>query len=88
MQTSVDATMATPDHLGRADAGAPPLKPRLSLTDLRELFLHDLTHAERLLTVLWYAERMTPAEIAAVLDTTESEVIASHERIVTRLRAA
>jgi DNA-directed RNA polymerase specialized sigma24 family protein len=87
MQTSADATMATPDQLSRP-VGTAPDKPTLSLSDVRELFLHDLTHAERLLTVLWYAERMTPAEIGAVLDLPESDVVAMHARVLTRMRAA
>lgn len=87
MQTSVDATMATSDQPGRTVGAASPKSP-LSASDLRELFLHDLTHAERLLTVLWYAERMSPAEIGAVLDMPETDVVAAHQRILTRLRAA
>lgn len=87
MQTSVDATMATSDQPGRT-VGAAPRKPDISPSDMRELFLHDLTHSERLLTVLWYAERMSPAEIGAVLDMHEADVVAAHQRILTRLRAA
>jgi len=87
MQSSVDATMATPDGVGLADRAADH-KRSVSRSDVQESFLHDLTHAERLLTVLWYAERMTPAEIGAVLDLAESDVIAMHTRVVNRMRAA
>ena len=87
MQSSVDATMATPDGVGLADRTADH-KHTVSRSDVQESFLHDLTHAERLLTVLWYAERMTVAEIGAVLDLSEAEVLNMHNRIVTRMRAA
>lgn len=87
MQSSVDATMATPDGVGLVDRNTDH-KRTVSRSDVQESFLHDLTHAERLLTVLWYAERMTTAEIGAVLDLSEAEVLAMHNRIVTRMRAA
>lgn len=53
---------------------------------LQRIILHELTGAERLLVLLWYAERMSPVEIAIALDLTESQAVSMHDRIVARLR--
>ena len=55
---------------------------------IKDAILHELPHGDRLLLVLWHAERMNPAEIGAVLGMEESEVVASHERIVAMLNTA
>lgn len=49
--------------------------------------LHVLNHNERLLLVLWYAERMTPAEVARTLDLTVTQALSLHEQILNKLRA-
>lgn len=55
---------------------------------VRSAVLHDLSHQERLLVILWHVERMTPAEIGAVLDTTAERVMQMYEAVVSRLRSA
>jgi DNA-directed RNA polymerase specialized sigma24 family protein len=52
---------------------------------IKELFLHELSHAERLLAILWYVERMTPDEIALAIDSTPTLVKVSHSRILQKL---
>ncbi len=54
---------------------------------VRSAVLHDLSHQERLLVILWHVERMTPAEIGAVLDTTAERVLQMYEAVVARLRS-
>lgn len=53
---------------------------------IRNAMLHDLSAMERLLVVLWYAERMSAAEIAATLDMTELQVTRAHRLVLTKLR--
>lgn len=53
---------------------------------MQRMILHDLNTAERLLVLLWYAERMSPLEVALALDLTESQAVSMHDRIVARLR--
>jgi RNA polymerase sigma factor (sigma-70 family) len=53
--------------------------------EIRELFLHGLSHEERLLAILWYVERMTPDEIAEALDVTVAQVRVDHSRIIQKL---
>lgn len=55
---------------------------------LRGVILHELTPTERLLVLLWYAERMSPAEVARSLDMTHDQARAMHERVLRRLRRA
>lgn len=55
---------------------------------LQRIILHELSAAERLLVLLWYAERMSPVEVALALDLTESQAVSMHDRIVSRLRAS
>lgn len=55
---------------------------------VRSAVLHDLSHQERLLVILWHVERMTPAEIGAVLDTTAERVLQMYDAVVSRLRSA
>lgn len=52
---------------------------------LREAFLHELSHAERLLLLLRYAESMTVEEVALVMNISHDEVVATQERLVSRL---
>lgn len=55
---------------------------------MQRMILHELNAAERLLVLLWYAERMSPLEVALALDLTESQAVSMHDRIVARLRAS
>lgn len=66
--------------------------PRLQQRDIgdpvRSSIVHDLPHTDRLLLILWYAERMTPPEIGLVLDMAAAQVVRAHDRIVGALRRA
>jgi RNA polymerase sigma factor (sigma-70 family) len=55
---------------------------------LRELMEFSLTERERLLVTLYYYEELTLAEIAAVLEESESSVSRALNSAVTQLRAA
>lgn len=55
---------------------------------IRSSIVHDLPHTDRLLLILWYAERMTPPEIGLVLDMAAAQVVLAHDRIVGALRRA
>ncbi len=55
---------------------------------LRTAILRDFSRTERLLVVLWYAERLTPGEVALVLDLTEDQTVRIHESIISRLNAS
>lgn len=83
---------AKDDSLPRAGAGrtTAPRTRRRSETGvrLRTAMLRDFTTNERLLVLLWYAERMTPPEIGLVLDLTAEQVSRIHEAIITRLHAS
>ncbi len=52
---------------------------------LREAFLHELSHAERLLLLLRYAEGMSVEEVALAMNISHDEVVATQERLVGRL---
>lgn len=60
-------------------------RPRVTRDQITELFLHELSHTERLLAILWYVERMTPEEIALTIDSTPALVKLSHSRILQKL---
>lgn len=53
---------------------------------LRDAYAHALDRTERLVLLLWYAERLNPREIAAALDLTEHRVRALHDRIISAIR--
>lgn len=55
---------------------------------LRELMEFNLTERERLLVTLYYYEELTLAEVAAVLDESESSVSRALNSAVAQLRAA
>lgn len=55
---------------------------------LRRMIISDLSMQERLLIVLAYAERMSPAEIGSVLNIAPKQVEAIRESIVARLGLA
>lgn len=61
-------------------------------SSLRDSFLHELSHDERLLLLLRYAEGMSVAEVALALNISHDDVVATQERLVSqmsnRLRAA
>lgn len=58
---------------------------RITRDQIKELFLHELSHTERLLAILWYVERMSPEEIAAAMDSTPDDVELHHARIIQKL---
>ena len=58
---------------------------RVSREEIREMFLHELSHEERLLAILWYVERMTPDEIAETLDVPVGQVRLDHSKIIQKL---
>ena len=55
---------------------------------VRGAILHELNPTERLLVLLWYAEQMTPREVALSLDLTPAQATAMHDRIVSQLRSS
>jgi DNA-directed RNA polymerase specialized sigma24 family protein len=55
---------------------------------LRDLLLHDVSADDRLLLVLWYAEGMSTAEVAATMGCGEPVVRARHEHLLAELRRA
>ncbi len=57
----------------------------VSREEIREIFLHGLSHEERLLAILWYVERMTPDEIAETLDVPVGQVRLDHSKIIQKL---
>jgi len=64
------------------------VEPRLSPSQrdvLREAVLHELSPTERLFLVLRWCERMTLAEIAAVMDMTELQAVRMQRLIVEML---
>jgi RNA polymerase sigma factor FliA len=60
----------------------------LEVTQIRELMEFSLTERERLLVTLYYYEELTLAEIAAVVEESESAVSRALNTAVTHLRAA
>ena len=77
------AAPAAEDAPGDAQPAPKPLDREL----LRDTFLRALSPRQQLLAVLWYAERMTPAEIALVLEVGE-EVVAEEHAAILRSMAA
>lgn len=55
---------------------------------IREAILRTLPLEDRLLVVLWYAERLNAREISLVLGVPETQVMRSHDRIVSQLHDA
>ncbi|HBS29197.1 MAG TPA: hypothetical protein DEB06_07035 [Phycisphaerales bacterium] len=55
---------------------------------LRRAMDQELTREQRVLLLLWYAERMNPTEIAACLNSTPGQVVSAHGRAVETLRRA
>lgn len=53
--------------------------------EMKELFLHELSHEERLLAILWYVERMAPDEIAEVLSVPVAQIRVDHGKIIQKL---
>lgn len=53
---------------------------------VKDVVLHVLNHNERLLLILWYAEKMSPAEIARTLDLTEQQAVRLHRLVLDKLR--
>ena len=60
----------------------------LEVAQIRELMEFNLTERERLLVTLYYYEELTLAEIAAVVEESESAVSRALNTAVTHLRAA
>lgn len=81
--------MSDPRRSAPRGSTPPPQSATLDSTTrdmLRGAFLHELTHSERLLLLLRYAEQMTVAETAVLLNMTHDDVVAAQERLVGRLR--
>lgn len=55
---------------------------------LQDLLLHEVSAEDRLLLVLWYAEGMSPAEVAATIGCSEPVVRSRHEDLLAQLRRA
>ncbi|HVZ92937.1 MAG TPA: hypothetical protein VG797_00350 [Phycisphaerales bacterium] len=83
---AVEAAHDTPRAGESASPHANADTTRAGATDVREAMMRDLSHEERLLMILWHAEKMTRAEIAAVLHTTAEQVVNMHDMIIERLR--
>ncbi|MCA9312196.1 MAG: hypothetical protein KDA21_13365 [Phycisphaerales bacterium] len=64
------------------------VEPRLSREQIRSTMLRQLTREEQVLLILWYAERMEPAEIAEVLGSTPDRVQIIHDHAIAQLRDA
>jgi RNA polymerase sigma factor (sigma-70 family) len=75
-----------PDSL--PDESASRLIDSAETAQVRELMEFSLTERERLLVTLYYYEELTLAEIAAILDESESAVSRALNAAVTQLRAA
>jgi len=75
-----------PDSL--PDESATMVVDSAETAQLRELMEFNLTERERLLVTLYYYEELTLAEIAAVLDESESAVSRALNAAVAQLRAA
>jgi DNA-directed RNA polymerase specialized sigma24 family protein len=74
-----------------ADGIAQPGESAIALdpaarTALRSTIVKQLEHRERLLIVLWYAERLSPEEIGLVLGEPAETIRAEHERLLGSLR--
>ncbi len=52
---------------------------------LKAAFLRDLSDAERLLLVLRYAENMSIAEVAQVMESDHDEIISCQQRLLAQL---
>lgn len=76
-----------PDVRGAPEAqgnqGADPVAD-----SIRRVILHEMPAADRLLLLLWYAERMTVDEIASCLHSTPVQIEAAHARALEWLRRA
>jgi len=55
---------------------------------IRRALLNDLPSPDRVLLLLWYAEGMTPDEIAVCLHSTTAQIEAAHARALDCLRVA
>ena len=75
-----------PDSL--PDEGAALAVDSAETAQVRELMEYELTERERLIVTLYYYEEMTLAEMAAVLDESESTVSRALKGAVERLRSA
>lgn len=82
--TLADNTRRAPDQQQVTTIDIEATRP-VSRNEIKELFLHELSHEERLLAILWYVERMTPDEIAETLDVTVAQVRVDHSRIIQKL---
>ncbi|MEQ8850770.1 MAG: hypothetical protein RIB32_03200 [Phycisphaerales bacterium] len=77
--------MSNPEAITDAMRPQGGFVPTTDIT-LRDAVLRSLDRHDQLLLVLWYAEGMTPSEIAEVVGATEAVVLQAHERIVGALQ--
>lgn len=82
----VSTDQIEPDSL--PDAAAVSIVDSAETAQVRELMEFSLTERERLLVTLYYYEELTLAEIAAVLEESESAVSRALNAAVAQLRAA
>jgi RNA polymerase sigma factor (sigma-70 family) len=75
-----------PDSLPDENSASPV--DSLAVTQIRELMEFSLSERERLLVTLYYYEELTLAEIAAVVEESESAVSRTLNAAVSHLRAA
>ena len=72
--------------MGAERNAGPGAEPSLTREQIRSAMLRGLNRDEQLLLILWYAERMSPAEIAEVLESTEEHVQVIHDHAIAQLR--
>ncbi len=80
---TASAGFPSPELAAHSDGPAPEATER---DRVRAAIVHDLTETERLLLLLWYAERMSPEEIGSTLGLSLQRVVALHARVIGRLR--
>lgn len=69
-----------------APASAPQDHPAALSLNIREAMLKTLSSVQRLVLLLWYAEQMTPSEIALAVEMTADQVEHHHAEAVRLLR--
>jgi DNA-directed RNA polymerase specialized sigma24 family protein len=72
--------MSEPRAVDTSGANAP------TSLNIRDAMLKALSGVQRLVVLLWYAEQMTPAEIAQAVDMTPDQVERHHAEAIRILR--
>jgi RNA polymerase sigma factor FliA len=71
-----------------ADSNGADLSERLEIAEVRSLMELVLTESERLVLALYYFEELTLAEVAAVIEESESAVARTLKASLTKLKSA